>query len=178
METKGKRSGRIAAPPENLIPQAVPSETPIQIQPQEAADPDLEVAPSCPDVAVQHLPSLVPAVSASHGEVANFGGKAFAAMEESRAAMARGFDALNEEMAGLARRGIDTASHTAIEMLAVKTFSDAIAVNASFARATFDNWLGGSAKFSELGVKLTVESSRPFLAHLGQSWGFAAHPGG
>jgi Phasin protein len=178
METKGRRSGRIAPPPENPITQAVPAETPIQIQPHEAAQPDLAVAPSQLEVAVTRRTSLVPTIGATRGGLADFDGKALVAVEESRAAMARGFDALSEEMAGLARCGIDTVTRTAIEMLAVKSFSDAIAVNASFARASFDNWIGGSAKFSELGVKLAVESSRPFLAHLGESWGFTAHPGG
>jgi hypothetical protein len=178
METKGKRPGRIAPPPENPIPQAVPAETPVQIQPHDAAEPDLAVAPSRPDMAVPCRTSLVPTISATSGGLADFGGEALVAVEQSRAAMARGFDALSEEMAGLARCGIDTIMRTAIEMLAVKSLSDAIAVNASFTRASFDNWIGGSAKFSELGVKLAVESSRPFLAHLGESWGFTAHPGG
>jgi hypothetical protein len=178
METKGKRSARIAPPPENPVPQAVPAETPIQIQPHEAAEPDSVVGPSRPDVAVQRRTSLVPTITATCAGLVDFGGKTLVAVEESRAAMARGFDALSEEMAGLARCGIETVTRTAIEMLGVKSFSDAIAVNASFARASFDNWIGGSAKFSELGVKLAVESSRPFLAPLGESWGFAAHPGG
>ena len=169
METKGKRSGRIAPPPENPIPQAVPAETPIQIQPHEAAKPEPAVAPSRLDVAVQRHTSLVPTIDATCGELADFSGKALVAVAESRAAMARGFDALSEEMAGLARCGIQTVTRTAIEMLAVKSFSDAIAVNVSFARASFDNWIRGSVKFSELGVKLAVESSRPFLAHLGDS---------
>ncbi len=177
METKGKRSGRIAPPPENPIPQAIPAETPIQIEPHETAEPDPAVAPSRLDVAVPHRTSLVPAISATGGGLADFGDKTLVAVEESRTAMARGFDALSEEMAGLARCGIETVTRTAIEMLAVKSFSDAIAVNASFARASFDNWIGGSAKFSELGVKLAVESSRPFLAHLGENWGFTAHRG-
>ena len=178
METKGKRSGRIAAPPENPILQAVPAETPIQIQPHEAAEPDPIVAPSPRDLVVQRVSSLAPAISARRGEFVDFGSGALAAMEESRVAVARGFDALGEELAELARCGIDTVTRTAIEMLAVKTFFDAVAVNSSFARASFDNWIGGSAKFSELGVKLAVESSRPFLAHLGERRGFTAHPGG
>jgi len=169
METRGKRPGRIAPPPENPIPQAVPAETPIQIQPHEAAEPDLAVAPSRPEVAVRRRTSLVPTIRATRGELADFGGKALVAVEESRDAMARRFDALSDVMAGLARCGIDTVTRTAIEMLAVKSFSDAIAVNANFARASFDNWIDGSAKFSELGVKLAVESSRPFLAHLSES---------
>src|SRR5277367_476728 len=101
METKGKRSARIAAPPENPIPQTVPSETPIQIQPQAAADSDLVMAPSRSDVAVQRLPSLVLTTNATRGRPAYFGGNALVAAEESRAAGARGFDALSEEMAAL-----------------------------------------------------------------------------
>ena len=87
--------------------------------------------------------------------------------------MARGFDALSEEMAGLARCGIQTVTRTAIEMLAVKSFSDAIAVNVSFARASFDNWIRGSVKFSELGVKLAVESSRPIPCIRARALGFS-----
>jgi Phasin protein len=178
MESKGKRSGRIALPPENPIPQAVPAETPNPIPSSDARESDPVVALSPRDVVVQRVSSLAPAISAGRGELVDFGSGALAAIEESRVAMARGFDALSEEMAGLARCGIDTATRTAIEMLAVKSFSDAIAVNTSFARASFDNWIGGSAKFSELGVKLAVEWSRPFFTRLGKSWSFAPPPGG
>jgi hypothetical protein len=177
METKGKRSGRGAAPSEKPVPQAAPAEAPNHIPPVDARESDPVLTPSPRDVVLQ-LASLAPAISARRGELSDFGSGVLAAMEESRIAMARGFDALGEEMAELARCGIDTVARTAIEMLAVKTFSDAIAVNSSFARASFDNWLGGSAKSSELGVKLAVESWRPFLIRLGKSWSLAAHPGG
>jgi Phasin protein len=178
METKGKRSGRSAAPPENPVPKAAPAETPFHIRPHEATEPNPVVAPSRPDAVVQRVGSLVPAISATRGELADFGREALTAIDESRAAMARGFDALSEEITGLARGGIDTAVRTAIEMFAVRSFADAIAVNVSFARASFDNWIGVSAKFSELGVKLAVESSRPFLTRLGKSRSFAARSGG
>jgi Phasin protein len=178
METKGKRSGRGATRSEKPVPQAAPAETSSQIPPGDARESDPVVTPSPRDVVVQRVSSLAPAISARRGEFVDFGSGALAAMEESRVAVARGFDALGEELAELARCGIDTVTRTAIEMLAVKTFFDAIAVNSSFARASFDNWIGGSAKFSELGVKLAVESSRPFLAHLGERRGFTAHPGG
>jgi hypothetical protein len=164
METKGKRSRRSAAPSENP-------------KPREVVEPNPAMAPSRPDVVVQRVQSPVPATSAPRGELADFGSEALAAIDESRAAMARGFDALSEEIARLARCGIDTAARTAIEMLAVKTFSDALAVNAGFTRASFDDWLGGSAKLSEFGVKLAVESSHPFLAHLAKSWSFTPYLG-
>ena len=120
---------------------------------------------------------VAPAITAARGERANLGEDAFAAIEEARSAMARGFHALSDEIMGLTRCGIDTSARTAIEMLSVKTFSDAITVNSSFARASFDNWLDGSAKFTELGVKLAVESARPFLTRLSKSWTYAPRPG-
>ncbi len=89
---------------------------------------------------------------------------------EYRAALTHGLDALSKEAAALARDGIEVTARTAIDMLAVRTLSDAMAVNAGFARASFDNWIGGSARFSELGAKLAVESWHPLLARLGKSW--------
>jgi hypothetical protein len=91
-------------------------------------------------------------------------------LAECRAALTHGLDALSKEAAVLARGGIEVTARTAIDMLAVRTLSDAMAVNSGFARASFDNWIGGSARFSELGAKLAAESWRPFLARLGKSW--------
>jgi hypothetical protein len=175
METKNKRTGRIAAPLEASAPPESAAETPLQTQPPEEARETGTPAPSAPPnpletAMVPPVSPTPPAIAASTEKLADFGSQAFAALEESRTAVARGFDALSEELARVARGGVDMAARTAIEMLAVKTVSDAIAVNAGFARASFDNWIGSSAKFSELGVKLATESSRPFLERLGTSW--------
>ena len=80
---------------------------------------------------------------------------------------------MSVEMAGLAFSGIDTAARAATKMLGVKTLSDAIDVNAGFACSSLDALVGGSAKLSELGVKLATETSRPFL----HSWGKASYSG-
>ena len=73
-------------------------------------------------------------------------------------------------MAGLTLSGIDSAARTATEMLAVKTIADAIEVNAGFSKRNFDTLIGGSAKLSELGVKLASEASQPILTQLGKDW--------
>jgi Phasin protein len=159
------------------VPPTVPAQEPVEVLPAELAEVNSATAPAVPDMVVQRISPMVPAITASRSERVDFGCEAFAALEESRAAVARELDALSDEIACLARCGIDTTARTAIEMLAVKTFSDAIAVNASFARASFENWLDGSAKFSELGVKLAIASSRPFLSRLGQSWSLAPRVG-
>ena len=77
-----------------------------------------------------------------------------AALAQSQAALARGFEALSAEMAGLALSGMNVAARTATRLLAVKTLADAIEVNAGFTCSSFDTLVGGSAKLSELGVKL------------------------
>jgi hypothetical protein len=87
-----------------------------------------------------------------------------------QAALARGLEALSAEMAGLALSGMDTASRTATKMLGVKTLSDALEVNAGFTCSSFDTLVGGSAKLSELGVKLAAETAQPILTQFGKDW--------
>jgi hypothetical protein len=106
----------------------------------------------------------------SSDDLADFGREAFAAIVQSQTAVARGLEALTAEMTGLAISGMDMAARTATGMLGVKTLSDAMEVNAGFTRNSFDRLVGGSAKLSELGVKLATEASQPILTQLGRSW--------
>jgi Phasin protein len=167
MESKGRRSPRMTAPAH--IPAARPA--------PEAADPvrvdkPVEEFEAPPDVVVQRilppvpapLPPATPAVLPE-----DVGPDIFAAVAESRAALIRGVVSIGDELASFARYSIDAAAHTAIQMLGVKTWADAVAVNSSFTRASFDHWLESTAKTSELGVKLAVESSRPFVNKFGQN---------
>jgi hypothetical protein len=184
METRGKRIARVAGPVETHSPSSetppVPTDAPSDIPLAPEAEPGVAAAPiaaapiaAAPIAAArvaQRISPAVPALGTARDELADFGREAFAALDESRTALARALGALSEEVAGLARSGIDTAARTAIEMLSVKTVSDAVAVNAGFARASFDNWIGSSARFSELGAKLAAESSLPFLDRLGKGW--------
>ena len=69
-------------------------------------------------------------------------------------------------------------ARTATKLLAVKTLSDAIEVNAGFTCSSFEAVVTGSAKLSELGVKLAAETSQPLLSQFGKGWSKAARPGG
>jgi len=69
-------------------------------------------------------------------------------------------------------------AHTATKMLAVKTLSDAIEVNAGFTCSSFDALVDGSAKLSELGVKLAAETSQPLLSQLCRGWNKAGRLSG
>ncbi|HTV43916.1 MAG TPA: phasin family protein [Stellaceae bacterium] len=115
--------------------------------------------------------------SASPDNLAAFGSAAFSALAEARNALANGVEALSDEVAGLTRREISEVAHTAIELLRVRTVYDAFAVNAGFTGASLDHWLGSSARFSELGTRLAVETTRPFIERLGRGWLGAIRPG-
>jgi hypothetical protein len=179
MESKGRRALRaaapstnpVAAPPDGASPEpAIPVEGPVEkLAP---AEPPAEVVgPAATSLAPPIVETLAGrAKSASSEDLADFGRETFAALVQSQTAVARGMEALSAELAGLALSGIDAAARTATDMLAVKTLSDAIEVNAGFTRSSFDALVGGSAKLSELGVKLAAEASQPILTQLGKSW--------
>jgi len=183
MESKGRRAVRAAAPG------AIPAETvnlaatspgagkPVEGPAQEfVPEPPVEVA--APVVTVAAPPRVdtlaAAAKNASGEEVADFGREVFAALVKSQTALARGLEAMSVEVTGLAISGIDAATRTATDMLGVKTLCDAIEVNAGFTRSSFDALVGGSAKLSELGMKLATEASQPILTQLGKSWVKAA----
>jgi hypothetical protein len=180
MESKGRRALRAAAPgtvPAETMSPAVAS--PSAGKPAEqliSAEAPVEVV--APVVAAAATPAVerlaAAAKSASGAEVADFGREVFAALVQSQTAVARGLEALSVEVTGLAISGIDAATRTATDMLGVKTLSDAIEVNAGFTRSSFDALVGGSAKLSELGMKLATEASQPILTQLGKSWVKAA----
>lgn len=129
---------------------------PAAVAPTEAAV-DLEAGAGFP------APAGSPAATA-----ALVGEDALAAVMESQAAMARGFAEASAEFAGLAKTGIDAAARTASDMLAVKTFADAIELSAGFAYRSFDTLVAGSARLSEIGLRAAAEASQPLLAQFGR----------
>src|SRR6516164_5207170 len=179
MESKGRRASRAAGPSTNPVEAAPWAETPPgAAKPLESparklisAEPAEVMVPAATSTAPPTVETLAGTPkSASSEDFGDFGREAFAAFVQSQTAVARGLEALSAELAGLALSGIDAAARTATDMLAVKTLSDAIEVNAGFTRSSFDTLVGGSAKLSELGAKLAAEASQPILTQLGKSW--------
>jgi hypothetical protein len=158
METKRKGPPRASATDASAAETAVPAEAPTEVA---AFLPPPGTEPTLRQQAADHV---------APDEIARFAREAFAALAESQAALARTLAAISDAMAGLTRSGIDIASRTATDTLAVKTLSDAYRVNAQFACRSFDSWLDGSAKLSGLGLALAAEASRPILKQFGQSW--------
>jgi hypothetical protein len=179
MESKGRRAARAATPGAISAEAVNPTATspgagkPVEGPAEEFIPAEAPVEIVAPVVTVAAPPSVdapAAAKNASGEEVADFGREVFAALVQSQTALARGLEAMSVEVTGLAISGIDTATRTATDMLGVKTLSDAIEVNAGFTRSSFDALVGGSAKLSELGMKLATEASQPILTQLGKSW--------
>jgi len=157
--------GSVEPPADIVVPAAIfilPSD-------QVSAEPPAEGAmPTATSMAAPSVEALAEtAKRASSKDLAGFGCEAFAALVQSQTAVARGLEALSAELTGLALSTIDTATRTATDLLAVRTLSDAIEVNAGFGRNSFVTLVGGSAKLSELGAKLSAEASQPILKQLG-----------
>ena len=157
--------GSVEPPADIVVP------APIFILPsdQVSAEPPAEGAmPTATSMAAPSVEALAEtAKRASSKDLAGFGCEAFAALVQSQTAVARGLEALGAELTGLALSTIDTATRAATDLLAVRTLSDAIEVNAGFGRNSFVALVGGSAKLSELGAKLAAEASQPILKQLG-----------
>jgi hypothetical protein len=204
METKGRRSVRAPGPTEAPAAPLKPVEAPPPVNGASDAEPakraelpaeagkstetavDLAAAAATaaatPSIGALPPPpsigSLPPAPkSANRDFPGHFEGDAAAALAQSQAALARGLEALSAEMAGLALSGMNVLASTATKLLAVKTLSDAIEVNAGFTRSSLETLVGGSAKLSELGVKLAAETSQPLFGQLARRWSKAAQPG-
>ncbi len=179
MEIKGKRATRSIGAAAIASPTASPTAAPGETVGDSPAVPAtgalatgssaLQGAPAPAPAPAPALPMTLP-VRGPDPLPAPIGGETLAVLAGYRAAITHALDALGEEAAALTRGGIEVTARTAIDMLAVRTWSDAMAVNAGFARASFDNWMGGSTRFSALGAKLVIESWHPFMAQLGKSW--------
>jgi Phasin protein len=196
MESKGRRSlrasGATEAPAAPLKPVEAPPPVngPGEVEPPKPAEMLAEVGKSAETavdlVTAAVTPAPMPSIGAppSATKSANpdvprqVEGDAGAALAQSQAALARGLEALSAEMAGLALTGMDVLARTATKLLAVKTFSDAIEVNAGFTCSSFETLVGGSAKLSELGVKLATETSQPLFGQLARGWSKATRLGG
>ena len=196
MESKGRRSLRASGATEAPAAPLKPVEAPPpanghgEIEPPKPAEMLAEASKSAETAVDTVTPAATPEPTPSIGaplsarksakpDIArHFEGDAGAALAQSQAALARGLEALSAEMAGLALTGMNVLARTATNLLAVKTLSDAIEVNAGFTCSGLEALVGGSAKLSELGMKLATETSQPLFGQLARRWSKAARLGG
>lgn len=180
MESKGRRGLRAAptgaTPPTTGIT-ATSAVALKAIEDEAQAETPIEITVSAEGTAAgpsAQSESKSPPRSDFSESLTDVGRQNFAALFESQTALARGLETLSAEITGLALAGVDAVARTATDALSVKTIADAIEVNTGFTRRSFDALMVGSAKLSEVGIKVAADAWHPLLTHLGKSWTGAA----
>lgn len=163
-------SRRIAAGSET----PVPADTPVAAAEIEAPPALPDPAPAAPDLPSPEYPSApVPPVSpmAAKAEAQPpFGPDLFAAFSDSQAAIARGVEALAEEVAILVRAGFSHATESATAMLGARTLADAVEANLGLVRKSLDTAFDGSVTVAEIGFKTASDAIHPLIWRFGEAW--------
>ncbi len=136
--------------------EAIPTETAPTIAPEVSA---IAVAA----VLAQHAPAAMTSLPEPTDPAAI---DAWTALVDAHSAFARGFQQVAVEIAGLTRIGFVATTDAALALFGVRTFAEAIEINAGLARRGVDAIIEGSAKLSEIGVKTVTDASRPILSPL------------
>jgi Phasin protein len=154
-----------------VIPEDVPAPEVVSAPPAASAEPLPEVVAVQPAAVVQPALEIVPGAP---DPLADSVDDAWTTFVEAQAVLVRGFEEIAVEVTGMTRSGIAAAADAGLALLGVRTFSEAVEINASLASRGVDAMIDGAAKLSEIGVKAMSEASRPILSRLGESWsGFA-----
>lgn len=98
---------------------------------------------------------------ANYEELADLGRENFAAVLRANAALSEGLEAIGREMIGYARVSFENAAEAAAALLGAKTLDDVVQLNTEFAKVNLERLLAGSAKLSEMGVKVANEALAP-----------------
>ena len=131
-----------------------------------------EAASPTPAIEIEAPPPQLPPPAAIKAAepAAVFGTELFAAFTDSQAALARGAEAMTDEVAALVRDSLSLATENATAMLRARTWTDAIEANLGFARKSFDTALAGSAKVTEIGIKTASDAIHPLVSRFGETW--------
>jgi len=176
-DVKPKRPARATRQSEISPVEAVPIEAAPTIIPEDPPAPDVvtaAVAEPMPEI-VSAPPSAVAEpvleiVSAGAEPQADSVEDAWTAFTEAQAVLARGFEEIAVEVTGMTRSSLAAAADATVALLGVRTFAEAVEINAALAQRGVDAMIEGSAKLSEIGVKAVSEASRPILSRLGETW--------
>jgi phasin family protein len=101
------------------------------------------------------------ALFAGYEELADLGRENMAAVMRANTALSSGLEAIGKEVILYARSSFEQAAETATALLGAKTFEDVFQLNSQFAKANIERMIEGSAKLSEMGIKLANEALAP-----------------
>ncbi|HEV2336509.1 MAG TPA: phasin family protein [Stellaceae bacterium] len=139
-----------------------------------ATAPAAEVVSAEPAAVAESAPQIVAATAERQADSA---GDPWAAFSDAQAALARGVEEIAAEVTLMTRSGIAATADAAVALFGVTTFAEVVEINAALARRGTDAVIEGSAKLSEIGVKLIGEATRPILSRFGVPWSDLSAPG-
>ncbi len=171
-EPASPATAAVAPPPATTTPAAAPqpaAEISEPVPAAIAAEPEQPAAPAA--AAAQFEEAVAPApVEAAANEAPAGADGPWNAFAEAQAAFARGAEEIAGEVSGLTRSGIAATTEAALALLGAKTLAEAVEINAGLARRGVDAMLEGSARLSEIGLKMMTEGALPILSRFGAAW--------
>ena len=88
------------------------------------------------------------------------------AVMKSGAIVAKGCEAIGQEVMAFAKASIEANVATAQALFGAKTLREAVELQTEFTRKAFDDMMAESAKLGEMSVKLANDAARPLQARV------------
>lgn len=88
------------------------------------------------------------------------------AVMKSGAIVAKGYEAIGQEVMAFAKASIEANVATAQALFGAKTLREAVDLQTEFTRKAFDNMMAESAKLGEMSVKLANDAAQPLQARV------------
>ena len=88
----------------------------------------------------------------------------FEAFVQAQTAFAKGVQEISKEMVAQAQAHLEAAVATGKSAFAAKTFKDVVEVNVDGAKISYEKFVAGTTKLSELGVQISSEAFAPIKA--------------
>lgn len=88
------------------------------------------------------------------------------AVMKSGAIVAKGYEAIGQEVMAFAKASIEANVATAQALFGAKTLREAVELQTEFTRKAFDDMMAESAKLGEMSVKLANDAARPLQARV------------
>jgi phasin family protein len=75
--------------------------------------------------------------------------------------MAKGLEAIGQEVVGYAQDSLESAVSAARAMISARSLADVIALNRDFTQTALESFLAKSARLSEIGIRTASEAFAP-----------------
>jgi phasin family protein len=102
-------------------------------------------------------------------DAGHMGKEGFEAFIKSSTVFAKGFEEILRAGVALAQDSAERQAQYMKEALSSKTLNEWTEVQNKIAQASFDDFMAGTTKITEMGVKVLTETAEPFNAQMGKA---------